>query len=154
MAYGLTGRIRCTSHPGIRFNEAISVLEIDPRVDISDWINDIEGQVYNRIFIRGLNSRDDQMKRRKALHPGDNQRFLYYRVYTKSLSGSLRVEQEDNFLWLIFRRKTVILDCLTTRYGTIFEWSPSDIAFVERIVRFELEYAGWDPYDMIPARLV
>lgn len=154
MAVGRRGKIRCKSFGSHRGNESLSVLEIDSRVDLSEWTQSIEEHIYNRIFILGLNSDDKKMKRRKRLSKLDTQRMTTYRVYTGKLSRSLRVEYEVGFLYLTFKRKRVILDCLSTRYGLIFQFSPSDIEYIESIIKRLLTQNGFNQNTIKKSKIV
>jgi hypothetical protein len=105
-----------------------AVLYVDSRVDFTPHIAAIETQIRRRIFDKGWNALDQQMARAKDRPTGR------YRYRTGRLYESLRVlHPRAGELVMVFDYQDVVLAFLNRKYGPIFDWSPSDIAFVSTI---------------------
>ena len=112
-------------------------LTVDSRADFRPFIPDIEAQIRRRIFDRGWNAFDAQMPRAK------DRPFGRYRYRTGRLYASLKVIQpQRGQLVMIFNYEDVVLRFLESKYGRIFDWSPSDRRFIEELMPRALAAGG------------
>ena len=111
-----------------------AVLYVDARSDLSSKLVKIKMQVSTRIFTKGLNALDSQMIRAM------DRPFGKYRYRTGKLLNSLMITQPvQGMLVMAFNYPDPILAFLQRKYGPIFDWSPSDIAYVQTLVQSSLE---------------
>ena len=102
-----------------------------------DWtkaeLNNITSRVQMRLFQKGLNSEDLQMRKAERTKNSAGQtRLEPYRTDTGELFRSIRVTVANSRgdLQLSFKREKVVIDSIIDMYGDPFSWSPSDKAFV------------------------
>lgn len=104
----------------------------------------IETKVKDRIFTRGHNSLDQQMLPALSYNSYNN----LYRFLTGRLRKSLAVGYYNNQSIAIYiDYEEVILNSLEDRYGIIFNWSPSDVAYANKVMESRLIAQGFDEDD-------
>ena len=95
-------------------------------------VNEFERRITERLFIRGLNSKDQQMRAPKRNRNSFGQaRPFEYRADSGALQRSLKITPSgrQGDLVLTFRRDKVVIESLIERYGEMFDFSPSDIQY-------------------------
>jgi len=111
-----------------------AVLYVDARANLSGKLVNIKMKVSERIFTKGLNALDRQMIRAM------DRPFGKYRYRTGKLLNSLMITQPiQGMLIMAFNYPDPILAFLQRKYGPIFAWSPSDVAYVQTLVQASLE---------------
>lgn len=108
-----------------------STTTYDDRVEFTELdLKTIIDHVRTRIFVKGHNANDEQMQPAKSYKPPRG----LYRYLTGRLYRSIRVRiLKQGVMQLSWDYPGIILGALEARYGPIFEWSPSDEVFVDKM---------------------
>lgn len=122
-----------------------AILYIDNRVTLTR--NDllaIKAHIRKRIFQDGMNADGKQMERAKSYQSPNN----LYRFLTGDLFETFDIQAASGvILMTLDGYPDVVLNVLEDRYGRIFQFSKSDIEFIDRMVAAKLNVLGEDVSD-------
>lgn len=118
-------------------NTVYSIISFDDRIKLTkNKLAIIKKEVVNRIFIKGLNSNDDQTKKAKSYNR------KYYRYYTGKLKSSVKIDGSKGIVKISFTRKKQIILALEQRYGRLFKFSNNDLDRVNTQIIKQAEQDG------------
>lgn len=132
----------------VEFRSAVvkrtSTLLIDKRAELTNTdLKLIKENYRDRLFVRGLNSLDQQMMRAVSYLPVRD----LYRFRSGSLMASVDSEFSTGKVMLSVTYDPVIIATLEDRYGFMFALSQININYIDQVVNNRLIAMGFDPVD-------